>query len=271
MKFFIVKFILFIGQRSFIGRGQIRKTLVNLINFLIPSNDSLEMRFICYIKNVPFNFYNDNLTGIKVYFGRNEVKEINFIKNNSPDKSVFIDIGSNMGLYTQNIAFLNSLNREIKIISIEPNPINVDRLKKNIALLKSKIKNINNLVKVVQCAVGKDNYKKKLDFSNGLANGYIPSNKSINNTIRVNCKKLYDIIKEENIKYITNLKIDIEGYEDRALIPFFNTAKKSLFPKNILLEHSSSKFWEKDLIKFLIKKGYKVVFKNKSNLALTLN
>ena len=57
----------------------------------------------------------------------------------------------------------------------------------------------------------------------------------------------------------------------RGLIPFFNSAKRSLFPKNILLEHSSNKLWKKDLIKFLFKKGYKVVFKNKSNLALTLN
>jgi len=271
MKFFIVKFILFIGQRTFIGRGKIRKILVNLINFLIPSNNSLKKRFICYIKNVPFNFYNDNLTGIKVYFGRNEVKEINFIKNNSPDKSIFIDIGANMGLYTQNIAFLNSPNRKIKIISIEPNPINIDRLKKNIALLKGKIKNINRLVKVIQCAVGKDNHKKNLDFSSGFATGIISKHKNDENCILVNCRKLYNIIKDENLSYITNLKIDIEGYEDRALIPFFNTAKKSLFPKNILLEHSSSKRWEADLIKFLIKKGYKIIFKNKSNLALTLN
>jgi len=271
MKFLIVKFILFLGQRTFLGRGKIRKILVDLINFLIPSNNSLKTRFICYIKNVPFNFYNDDLTGIKIYFGRNEVKEINFIKKNSPDKSIFIDIGANMGLYTQNIAYLNSTNKIIKIISIEPNPTNVDRLKKNIILLKSKIKNIKKLVKIINCAVDKNNYKKKLDFSNGLANGYISNNKSNKNTIRVNCKKLNDIIKEENIKYITNLKIDIEGHEDRALIPFFKTAKKSLFPKNILLEHSSSKLWKKDLIKFLFKKGYKVVFKNKSNLALTLS
>ena len=271
MKFFIVKFILFIGQRTFIGRGKIRKILINLINFLIPSHNSLKIRFICYVKNVPFNFYNDNLTGIKVYFGRNEVKEIDFIKNNSPNKSIFIDIGANMGLYTQNIAFLNSLDRKIKIISIEPNPINVDRLKKNIILLQGKIKNIKRLVKVIKCAVDKDNYKKKLDFSSGFATGNISKNKNVKNSILVNCRKLYDIVKEENIKYITNLKIDIEGYEDRALIPFFNSSKKSLFPKNILLEHSSSKLWKKDLIKFLLKKGYKVVFKNKSNLALTLN
>jgi len=270
MKFFIVKSILFLGQRTFFGRGKIRKVLVNLINFLIPSNNSLKTRFICYVKNVPFNFYNDNLTGIKVYFGRNEIKEINFIKNNSPDKSIFVDIGANMGLYTQNIAFLNAPNRNIKIISIEPNPINIERLKQNIILLKAKIKNIKRLVKIINCAVDKNNYKKKLDFSNGLANGYISNNKSNKNTINVNCKKLHDIIKEENIKYITNLKIDIEGHEDRALIPFFKTAKKSLFPKNILLEHSSSKLWKEDLIKFLFKKGYKVVFKNKSNLALTL-
>ena len=270
MKFLIVKFILFLGQRTFLGRGKIRKITVNLINFLIPSNNSLKIRFICYVKNVPFNFYNDNLTGIKVYFGRNEVREINFIKNNSHDKSIFVDIGANMGLYTQNIAFLNGPTRKIKIISIEPNPINVNRLKANINLLKSKIRNIKKLVKIINCAVGKDNYKKKLDFSSGLATGNISKSKNDKNCIVVNCRKLYDIIKDEELSYITNLKIDIEGYEDKALIPFFNSAKKSLFPKNILLEHSSSKLWEKDLTKFLIKKGYKIVFKNRSNLALTL-
>ena len=73
MKFLIVKLILFLGQRTFFGRGKIRKILVDLINFLIPSNNSLKTRFICYIKNVPFNFYNDDLTGIKIYFGRNQV------------------------------------------------------------------------------------------------------------------------------------------------------------------------------------------------------
>ena len=43
---------------------------------------------------------------------------------------------------------------------------------------------------------------------------------------------LIDILQKNNINYITNLKIDIEGYEDRALKPFFDKASKKLYPKN---------------------------------------
>ena len=269
-KFFIVKIILFFGQYTILGRGKLRRGLVYLINIFIPSGNQLKARFTCYVKNVPFKFYNDNLTGIKFYFGRNEVQEIEFIKKNSTHNSVFVDIGANMGLYTQNIANLNNKNKKIKVIAIEPNPINCARLKENIMLLKYRIKNINKLVTIKSCAVGNINKKVILNFSNGLANGYISKNKKNKNSIFINCKKLYDIVNEENLSYITNLKIDIEGYEDKALIPFFHKAKKSLFPKNILIEHSGKQFWENDLIKFLFKLGYKKVFKNKSNLALTL-
>ncbi len=269
-KFFIVKIILFFGQNTILGRGKLRRALVYLINLFIPSGNQFKARFTCYVKNVPFKFYNDDLTGIKFYFGRNEVREIEFIKKNSPHNSVFIDIGANMGLYTQNIANLNSKNRRVKIIAIEPNPINCNRLKENIMLLKYKIKDINKLVKIKRCAVGNINKKGILNFSNGLANGYISNNKKDDHSIFIDCKKLYDIVNEENLSYITNLKIDIEGYEDKALIPFFHKAKKTLFPKNILIEHSGKQFWKSDLIKFLFKLGYKKVFKNKSNLALTL-
>jgi len=269
-KFLIVKIILFFGQNTILGRGKLRRGLVYLINLFIPSKNQLKARFTCYVKNVPFKFYNDNLTGIKFYFGRNEVQEIEFIKKKSPHNSVFIDIGANMGLYTQNIASLNNKDRKIKIISIEPNPINCQRLKENISLLKNKIENIDELVKIKSCAVGDVNKKKVLDFSKGLANGFISKNKKNKQSVFINCRKLYDIVKEEKLKYITNLKIDIEGYEDKALIPFFRNAKKSLFPKNILIEHSGKQFWRNDLIKFLLKIGYKKVFKNKSNLALSL-
>ena len=207
-KIFIVKLILFLGQNTILGRGLIRKSLINLINLIIPTNDPQLSRFICYVRGVPFNFYNDRLTGIKIYFGRNETKEIDFIKKNSTNNSTFIDIGANMGLYTLNIASLINKNNKIKIIAIEPNPINCNRLKANIKLLKKKISFIDELVKIKSCAVSDGNRKKFLNFGKGLANGYISNNKK-NNSIFIECKTLHNIVKEENLKYITNLKIDI--------------------------------------------------------------
>ena len=268
IKLFIIKSTLFLGQKTLIGRGLIRKKLINFINYLIQYGTYKESRFICDVNGIPFNFYNDKLTNIKLYFGRSENKEINFVKKNSSDNSVFIDIGSNMGLYTQNIAFLINNNRRIKIIAIDANHINNFRLKENLKLIKYKTPNIFSFVKIKNYAVGNRNMMLNLNFSNGLANGII-SKKKLKNNLSVKCTRLIDIINQEKIKFITNLKIDIEGFEDRVLISFLNKCKKKLFPVNIILEHSMKEYWNKDLIQFLLTKGYKQVFKNNSNIVFS--
>ena len=270
IKLILVKTILFLGQKTFIGRGQIRKKMVDFINYFIGYGNMQTSRFICKVNNVPFHFYNDRYTGIKFYFGKNENKEIEFIKKNSPNNSVFIDIGSNMGLYTQNIAFLNNEHKKIKIISIDANPINILRLNKNLKLLKKKIPNIFSIIKIKNYALGNRNTKLNFDFSRGLANGYISQKIKKKDNITVTCKKLINVVKEEKLNSITNLKIDIEGYEDKVLIPFFKNCNKKLYPKNIILEHSSKNLWEKDLIKFIYSIGYKKVFINNANLILSL-
>ena len=79
-------------------------------------------------------------------------------------------------------------------------------------------------------------------------------------------------MKKHNIDYITNLKIDVEGYEDRALKPFFEAAPETLFPKNIVIEYTSQHEWEdKDFINYLMKKGYRLKMKTRGNLCLSLN
>lgn len=269
IKLFIIKSTLFLGQKTLIGRGLVRKKLINFINYLIQYGTYKESRFICDVNGIPFNFYNDKLTNIKLYFGRSENKEINFVKKNSSDNSVFIDIGSNMGLYTQNIAFLINNNRRIKIIAIDANHINNFRLKENLKLIKYKTPNIFSFVKIKNCAVGNRNMRLNLNFSKGLANGII-SKKKLKNNLSVKCTRLIDIINQEKIKFITNLKIDIEGFEDRVLISFLSKCKKKLFPINIILEHSMKEYWNKDLIQFLLTKGYKQVFKNNSNIIFSL-
>ena len=266
LKILIVKVILILGQNTFIGRGKLRKKIVYFINYLLGQGSIKHPRFVCKINKIPFYFYNDKLTFIKVYFGRNENYEINFVKENSSNNSVFIDIGSNMGLYTLNVANLINKKRQIKIISIDAHPVNNNRLKENLKLLKTKIPNIFSYVKIKNCAVGDRNTTLNLDYSNGLANGFISKNKK---NLSVQCKTLINIINKEKIKHITNLKIDIEGFEDKVLIAFLKKCKKTMIPENIILEHSMNKEWKIDLIKFLLKFGYKKIFKNESNIILS--
>ena len=268
-KIFILKIILFLGQKTFLGRGQIRKVIIDFINFFIGFGNIENSRFVCKVNKIPLHFYNDKLTGIKVYFGRNENKEINFIKEKSSNNSVFIDIGSNMGLFTLNVASLYNNRNKVKIIAIDANPINNLRLKKNLRLLKKKIPKIFSIVKIKNCALGDKNKKILFDYAPGLANGRIIQKKNKNNII-VNCRKLIDVVKEEKLKYITNLKIDIEGYEDRVLLSFLKSCKKQLYPKNIILEHASDHLWKHDLVKLLYNLGYIKVFKNNANIVMSL-
>ena len=79
-------------------------------------------------------------------------------------------------------------------------------------------------------AIGLENKEIYLDLSEGYGNARIKDNKNLE-AIKINMISLLELIKKNEVKYITNLKIDIEGYEDRALKPFFENAPVSLFPK----------------------------------------
>ena len=51
---------------------------------------------------------------------------------------------------------------------------------------------------------------------------------------------LENIIKNKKITSIHGLKIDIEGHEDKALVPFLNNIEKNLLPERIVIERQSS-------------------------------
>ena len=81
-----------------------------------------------------------------------------------------------------------------------------------------------------------------------------------------------DILLKNKIKRIDCLKIDIEGYEDRALFPFFKSAERSLYPLIIVMEISSQQEWgqEVNLIEYLNSIGYETEFKTRGNICLKL-
>ena len=81
----------------------------------------------------------------------------------------------------------------------------------------------------------------------------IIGNNNIYNITYENSKTNYEkiIILIDEFLGVKNLKIDIEGYEDRVLLSFLKNCKKQLYPKNIILEHASNHLWKYDLVKYL--------------------
>ena len=268
LKIFLIKSLIFLGQTTFFGRGKLRRLLVKIIRFIIFNNliqNSIPKNFITSILGVPFIFIIDKLMCYKVYLRVSERKEIFFIKKNTTDNAVFFDIGANIGVYTQIIASSFDKIKNSTIIAIEPDPINIFRLKQNLRLLEKKIPNIFNLVKIEECGVGDSCGEMYLDRSYGLAQNRVTSS-YVKNSIKIKIKNLQEIIEVNKISHITNLKIDIEGYEDKVLLPFFKNANKELYPKNIVIEY----FLNRSILDYLKSIGYKISFINKSNAILQL-
>ncbi|MBC7833339.1 MAG: FkbM family methyltransferase, partial [Hyphomicrobium sp.] len=67
------------------------------------------------------------------------------------------------------------------------------------------------------------------------------------------------------------LKIDIEGYEDKALLPFIAKAPRSLWPRYIFIEVVRDGVWETDCIAALRRAGYETAWQSNSDLFLRLS
>ena len=64
------------------------------------------------------------------------------------------------------------------------------------------------------------------------------------------------------------MKIDIEGFEDKALFPYFKTLDKKLYPRLILMEDSSQKDWDKNILEWLLNNGYNVISRTRGNVLI---
>ena len=269
----LAKVIILIGQNLFFVRGKIRNFFWRSALFLInydTKSDPKNSRIKTKVNGVPFFFYFDYLSDVKLAFGNYNYKEINFIKKNMTKDSMFIDIGSNIGFYTMNIADLFPKINFSKIISIEPNPIMIERQKENIELLENIKKGIKNKIFLENYAISESEKNLQLNYEKGYGPAVLTENIG-EKTIAVKTTTLIKILKKNNINRIDCLKIDVEGHEHLALLPFFKSAQKSLFPNHIVIEHTSNSVQIfKDLMKFLSRIGYKIILKTRSNYCLTL-
>ena len=225
MKKLLLRTLIFLGQHLFFVRGKIRNLLLkiieSIINFQISENP-INSRIQTTVNGVPFYFYFDGMSEVKQMFGNYNKKEISFLKNQMKDGSVFVDIGSNIGFYSQNIASIFPEIKFSKIISIEPNLLLIKRHRDNIFLLNQKKTGIESKIFLENYAIGESNRDIYLNLNQGYGNARIAETSGKGN-IQVAMKPLIEILKKNKIEFATCLKIDIEGYEDRALIPFFSS------------------------------------------------
>lgn len=180
---------------------------------------------------------------------------------NSP--FVFIDIGANVGLFSLFVAA--QAGGRARILAFEPEPGTFARLAFNVAAnpaLPIKPLNLALADEPGEVAIELDRRDRGGTRAHKLAAGDTGAD-----LVRVPCRPLAAVLREEGIGRIDALKIDVEGMEDVVLMPFLRDAPPSLWPRLILIE-DAHELWSADLFAELAARGYTVSSRSKLNVML---
>lgn len=220
----------------------------------------------------------DNYSEKKFVFTpwRYDQRERGFLSQKLENGGVFIDIGANVGLYTLSAARA-MWGKAGRIIAFEPNPETLERLNFNLRANTQLLEGVTEVTVLNLGVADRDTtLTLHVDGSN-LGSGSIARknrfkpeshNREVK-TVSVHCRPLLDVLQEHAVHAVDVLKIDIEGAEDVALVPFLENAPGSLLPGSLLVENSSH-LWERDLFGLIKQKGYHRVFQTKLNTVFSL-
>ncbi len=209
----------------------------------------------------------NNITDLRILTShkRYDRKEINALKA-ACKSGTFIDLGANIGFYSLSLAAAGA-----KVIAVEPNPKTLDRLSYN-----TELNEFAPNITIIPVGVGEEG-TFQLVSSGDLGSANIRPNNSINNesgnheSVTVQVRPLLDILHEQGVVKVDGLKVDIEGMEDRALLPFFKNAPTSLWPKCIVIEHCTRDHWDYDILSHMLSNGYKLGLQTRANSVLHLD
>lgn len=204
----------------------------------------------------------DNLTDAKILASskRYDHKELRALTR-ACRQGVFVDIGANIGYYSLRVAAGGAAS----VLAIEPNPPTLERLRFNISINK-----FDDRITVAPIGIGPSGTANFFSTGDLGSASLIKSASDRSSAIVIQTRPLLDIINENGIERIAGMKIDVEGIEDRALLPFFEAAAKPLWPSCLVIEHCHHQEWETDIIEYLLENGYRSVNKTRANTILKL-
>ncbi|KAB7614515.1 FkbM family methyltransferase [Amylibacter sp. SFDW26] len=209
---------------------------------------------------VPHDNYTERCIAIGAPAEAQEMQEM--IKLASKKRVLFYDIGANAGVYSLQIA--KAGKKTSRIISFEPNPVMIKRLKRNIDL--NKFKNI----KVVPKALGEEKGKVHLSLGKGGNLGQAAIDGDSQQGIEVTLSTLPSEMISPKGYDLSMLKIDVEGFEASVFKPMFENAKDVHWPDYIMMESAWNEDWDMDLVGELGKIGYTDHFVTKLNTIFKL-
>ncbi|MGE5267884.1 MAG: FkbM family methyltransferase [Deltaproteobacteria bacterium] len=178
--------------------------------------------------------------------------ELAFLRSRLHPSFVFLDIGCNVGAYSVFVA--KNAGPGARVLAVDPNAIVLDRLQFNAAA-----NGLTN-IRVVRSAVAdvKGEMEFALEESNmgGSSLQLDRQSRGGKTILKVPVGTLADLVEEAGFTQVDAIKIDVEGFEDKVLIPYLRSVPRSLYPKAVIFEANVGS-WQNDLLEDLAEAGYR--------------
>lgn len=177
------------------------------------------------------------------------------------DGDVFVDVGANIGTYTLDAA--RRIGPRGRAIAIEPNPQTFRRLTAHLALNGAD----NATARCVAIAPERGSARLWLNAGSNIGQSSLIAAGAGRPEISVDVPALplHDLIAEEAVERVTALKVDVEGYEDRVILPLLEAGDRSLLPTIVQVETVHRDLWRTDCITALKAAGYHTVLTTPEN------
>jgi FkbM family methyltransferase len=211
------------------------------------------LRFRCHVA--------DNSTEADLVYdhGRWNSEGLDLIRSHLPAGGTFVDAGANCGLYS--VVAAQHVGPSGRVLAIEANPVLVERIRFNAAS--------NGLrVEVAACAVSDVAGRVELQIcAEELGRSGLTVVEE-GPRVSVEARPLARILADHGVEHVDAMKIDIEGHEDRALIPFLEEAPRALWPRVILMEVAYAHAWRRGAVLALQDAGYRVAWRSQADFLL---
>ncbi len=259
----LTQMLVWAARRTPLSRGQARKFTLGIFEKMHPEPFPGDFR------GVPFLFHWDNTTERKALISDSyDSAELDFLSSFlSSAPATFIDIGANSGLYSLFLAA--QMQPGSRVLAVEPNPSMCARIAANETLLRERGLAKGVEIAVETAAMGAQGGELYLDLSQGLGMAHLTESAG-SNSIAVPVKTLASLCREKAIGQIDAMKIDVEGYEDRILLPFLSEAGADLLPRALVFETVHRGDWQQDAIEACRKAGYRTQAETRSSIMMTL-
>ncbi|MCF3932233.1 FkbM family methyltransferase [Acuticoccus sp. M5D2P5] len=196
----------------------------------------------------------DNKVDFDIWYKErlDEAAERAFLARHLKAGDVFVDIGANIGLYP--VTLLAAIPG-LKAVTFEP----LERLRRrqldNLAL--------NGLLERVSIraeAVGPTGRLTLHESRNAGRSSLLPFEGGEAGP-SVEVRPLSELLDEAPAA----IKIDVEGFEDKALLPYFEETAADRWPRAVVIETLHRAVWDRDCLQELFQRGYELMEQTDEN------